>query len=47
MKTKFLVFTLTSVMMAASLTTFSQEDKKAKEAREDSVVAKKDLREAN
>ncbi|HEY5748820.1 MAG TPA: hypothetical protein VIU12_22275 [Chryseolinea sp.] len=46
MKTKILAFTLTGVMIAASLTTFAQEDKKAKEARKDVAEAKKDLREA-
>lgn len=46
MKTKILAFTLTGVMIAASLTTFAQEDKQAKKARKDLTEAKKDLREA-
>jgi len=46
MRTKFLALTLTSAMVVASLVTFAQEDKKAKEARNDLSEANKDLREA-
>jgi FtsZ-binding cell division protein ZapB len=46
MKAKILALTLTSAMVAASLITFAQEDKKAKEARKDLSEANKDLKEA-
>ena len=46
MKVKILALALTSAMVAASLITFAQEDKKAKEARKDLSEANKDLKEA-
>ena len=46
MKKTILTFTITGVIVAASLTVFGQENKKAKEARKDVAQSQKDLREA-
>lgn len=46
MRTKVLVLTLTSVMVAGSLLTFAQDDKKENEVRKDLSEGNKDLREA-
>ena len=46
MRTKVLALTLTSVMVAGSLLTFAQDDKKEKEVRKDLSEGNKDLREA-
>ncbi len=46
MKNKIVAFTLTGVMVAASLSSFSQDNKKVEKARANEVEAKKDLMEA-
>ena len=46
MKTKFLALTLTGVMVAGSLLTFAQDDKKTKEVQKDLSEGNKDLKEA-
>ena len=46
MKTKFLALTLTGIMVAGSLSTIAQDDKKEKEVQKDLSEANKDLKEA-
>ncbi|HXB40760.1 MAG TPA: hypothetical protein VNZ49_09475 [Bacteroidia bacterium] len=46
MKKTILKLTLTAVIMAGSLTTFAQQNKKAEKERKDVAEAKKDLKEA-
>ena len=46
MKNKILMFTATGVMLATSLTSYSQQNKKAEKARKDQIEAKEDLKEA-